>query len=308
VNTAYATSAGDPTPSCGINFGKGVWYSFTSLTSGLVTISTCGSDFDTVLQVYAGSCGALSDVACNDDSGPACATKQASVSFLATGGTRYLILAGGYGGATGNLRVMVAATLLPSNDRCSGAIAMTAGTLYGVNTANATSTGDPTPVCQANFGHGVWYSFTPPISGPVFISTCGSDFDTVVQVYTGACGSLTPLGCNDDGGPACASVAASVRFMGTAGTTYWILAGGYGGKSGNLGIISDVEPTLAITRQGTNVVVSWPTSANGFYLQWATNLSPPVSWTYAWPVQVLGSNYVATNAASGAASFYRLKK
>src|SRR5439155_23301757 len=117
---------------------------------------------------------------------------------------------------------------------CSAAIAMTAGKTYKINTANATSTGDPTPGCQGSFGKGVWYTFTPSASGMVTVSTCGSTFDTVLAVYTGSCGSLTPLACNDDNGPACATSQASVSFSATSGTTYFILAGGSGSASGNL--------------------------------------------------------------------------
>jgi hypothetical protein len=126
----------------------------------------------------------------------------------------------------------------PGNDSCSGALSMTAGTTYTLNTATATPTNDPTPTCEGTFGKGVWYSFTPSASGTVTISTCGSDFDTALAVYTGSCGSLTEIACNDDSGPACATSQASVSFSGTAGTTYRILAGGHGGASGNLSILA----------------------------------------------------------------------
>src|SRR6266702_307162 len=129
-------------------------------------------------------------------------------------------------------------TAPPSNDPCSGAIAMTAGTTYTVNTTYATSTGDPTPVCQGSFGRGVWYTYTPASSGTVTISTCGSDFDTVVAVYSGSCGSLTPVACNDNSGPSCATSRASVSFFGVSGTTYFILAGGAAAASGNLSIVA----------------------------------------------------------------------
>ena len=56
-----------------------------------------------------------------------------------------------------------------------------AGATRTANTANATSTGDPTPTCVSNFGKGVWYSFTPTTNAKVTISTCGSDFDTVLR-------------------------------------------------------------------------------------------------------------------------------
>jgi hypothetical protein len=78
------------------------------------------------------------------------------------------------------------------------------------------------------------------VSASMTISTCGSDFNTVLAVYTGSCGSLTPVpgACNNGNGPACSGQNASVSFSAVAGTTYWILAGGNNGQTGNLSIIA----------------------------------------------------------------------
>jgi hypothetical protein len=43
------------------------WYQFSVPRNGQVTISTFGSNYDTVLAVYEGSCGQLQKLACNDD-------------------------------------------------------------------------------------------------------------------------------------------------------------------------------------------------------------------------------------------------
>lgn len=141
---------------------------------------------------------------------------------------------------------VTAVSVPPTNDTCSGAIAMTAGTTYTLNTASATATGDPTPGCQGSFGKGVWYSYTPSAIGNVTISTCGSSFDTVLAVYTGTCGALTPVACNDDNGPSCASSQASLTFSATGGTTYLVMAGGSGGASGNLNILASGPGGLTI--------------------------------------------------------------
>src|SRR5713101_4211320 len=140
--------------------------------------------------------------------------------------------------------VVVSASPAPPNDQCGSAIAMSQATIYTVNTAGATSTGDPVPSC-GSLGKGVWYTFTPAANSLVTISTCNSDFDTVLAVYTGTCGSLTAVsgGCDDDNGPACTGTNASVAFSGSAGMTYWILAGGYGGASGNLKIVATTSGT-----------------------------------------------------------------
>jgi hypothetical protein len=171
----------------------------------------------------------------------------------------------------------------PANDACGGAIAMTAGTTYQLNTATATATGDPTPSCQGSFGKGVWYSFTPSSDGTVTISTCGSDFDTALAVYTGSCGSLTQIACNDQSGPACAGNQASVSFAGTTGTHYLILAGGSGGASGNLSILATFSGGLRIVPTFDSSITTNPQAAtieatiNSAIAVYQTNFSDPVT-------------------------------
>lgn len=75
---------------------------------GLVTVSTCGSDFDTQLFVY--QVGACSDVVavvgCNDDF----CGEQSEVAFVAERGARYMIVIEGYGTATGNYVLNIGGT------------------------------------------------------------------------------------------------------------------------------------------------------------------------------------------------------
>src|SRR5688572_4063257 len=123
------------------------------------------------------------------------------------------------------------------NDECAGAVILQPNVPFVMSTTNATDTGDSDPACQRNFGGGVWFRFTPANTGTVTISTCGSDFDTVLQVYSGSCDALVPVagGCNDSGGSACpSSVSAFVQFSGIGGQAYWILAGGVSGARGTL--------------------------------------------------------------------------
>jgi len=131
----------------------------------------------------------------------------------------------------------------PANDQCTGAIALTSCDPYTMSTADATSTSDQVPTCVTSFGKGVWFTYTPAADGPITVSTCGSSFDTVLQVYTGNCQALTPVACNNDNGPACGAVQASVTFNGIARTTYYLLAGGFRAASGLLQIrVLDTTP------------------------------------------------------------------
>jgi hypothetical protein len=67
-------------------------------------------------------------------------------------------------------------------------------------------------------------------------------------------------------------------------------------------------PLLGIALSGANVVLSWPTASPGFTLQFTPALiSGSNSWTpAAGPTNILGTNYVVTNAVSAGGGFYRL--
>lgn len=295
VNTATATTTADGAPVCGYNVGKGVWYKITPNVTGIATINTCGSSFDTVLAAYGGTCGAFIDTLCNDDdsscgSGNSSASK---VSFYCTAGVTYYLFAGGYNGASGDLQINASWYVIerPANDACSGAIALASGQTITLNTSTATSDGDPTPACRTSFGKGVWYTFSPAVNGTVNISTCLSDFDTALQVYTGNCGSLVPLsfGCNDDNGASCSTTRASVSFEGTAGTTYRILVGGYGGSSGTLKISATVtgKPIAPVVLEPT-AVTSRTFAANWNPVEGATSYRLDVSTSSSFTTFVSG--------------------
>jgi hypothetical protein len=66
-----------------------------------VTISTIGSNFDTLLAVYTGtSVSALTEVASDHNNG---ANWISQVVFTATAGTRYQIAVDGYFGSSGSI-------------------------------------------------------------------------------------------------------------------------------------------------------------------------------------------------------------
>jgi hypothetical protein len=82
-----ATTAPDD-PSC---FGNNqtVWFSYTPSTNLRLEANTFGSNYDTTLSVYSGIRGALTQIACNDDSN---GTVQSRVRFDATAGTTYYFM------------------------------------------------------------------------------------------------------------------------------------------------------------------------------------------------------------------------
>ncbi|MFM9145507.1 MAG: M12 family metallo-peptidase [Phycisphaerales bacterium] len=130
----------------------------------------------------------------------------------------------------------------PSNDECSGAVDLAAGTT-AFDTTTATNSASAIPsTCNADgtttMAKDVWYRYVPACTGNALVSTCGSaSFDTRLAVYAGSsCPTAgTPvLACNDEGS-GCASGTSRVNFAVNAGATYWVRVGGAtGGGSGSL--------------------------------------------------------------------------
>ncbi len=85
-------------------------------------------------------------------------------------------------------------------------------------------------------GKSVWWTWTAPASGTVTIDTAGSNFDTLLSVYTGtSVSALTSVASNDDDWAA-GLTTSKATFTVTAGTVYQIAVDGYGGVSGNISL------------------------------------------------------------------------
>lgn len=84
-------------------------------------------------------------------------------------------------------------------------------------------------------GSTVWYAYTETSNQTAIADTFGSDYDTVLAVYTGPpqatrFADLTLVTCNDNQG----GLQSEVSFSAQAGTTYYFQVGGRGGAYGNL--------------------------------------------------------------------------
>jgi hypothetical protein len=94
----------------------------------------------------------------------------------------------------------------PVNDDCSNATVLTPGgvfatnSLVGTNQFASASVGAPAPGCASYSGGDVWYSAVVPASGSLTFelnTSVGGITDGAGAVYSGTCGSLVLLGCND---------------------------------------------------------------------------------------------------------------
>jgi hypothetical protein len=232
LNVGATLQAGEPVQ--GSPGGRSVWWTWTAPATGWVAFDTDGSDFDTLLGVYTGSAvNALTYVAWNDDA--AGIYPRSYVVFAAVLGVSYRIVVDGYYGAHGNVRLNWGATAAPTaapfNDRFVDAIVLrgVGGSTSGSN-LNATED-EFEPNHAGNMGgRSVWWVWTAHSGGSVAISTAGSDFDTLLAVYTGsAVSALTHVASNDDYG---GTLQSRVAFTAVAGTTYRIAVDGLRGGTG----------------------------------------------------------------------------
>jgi hypothetical protein len=70
-----------------------------------------------------------------------------------------------------------------------------------IQTIGATRALDDPEIAACNIAPAaatVWYQFTAQASGQLSLDTIGSDYDTVLALWSGPRGNLTPLGCSDD--------------------------------------------------------------------------------------------------------------
>ena len=229
TNTGATAESGEPAGAGTSGEVNSVWWSWTAPTSGYVEVNTIGSDFDTLLAVYTGSTvDDLTLVAANDDA----FDTQSQLLFLAQIGETYHIAVDGYESTTGDIVLKLGTT--PDNDNFNSASVVAGGTVTGGNLAATREGGEPIGAGSSEPVNSVWWSWTASTTGEVQIDTIGSDFDTLLAVYTGtAIDELTQVAANDDFDfPN--SLASRVTFNAEAGTTYHISVDGFLNETGNV--------------------------------------------------------------------------
>ncbi len=213
---------------CDVGGGKTVWWRWTAPQNQITTLSTLGSDFDTVLAVYTGnSVGALTPVICNDDVPGGVYSSE--VIFHAVAGTTYRIAVDGYSGDEGLIALTLAETPPIANNNFVNRAPITGinRTVRGSN-FGATREGAEPFHCGGPGGASVWWTWTAPSNVAVSVSTAGSTYDTILAVYTGSSlGALMSLACADDYIPG-EILSSEVRFSAVGGVTYQIAVEGYG--------------------------------------------------------------------------------
>ena len=220
------------TPSTG---GASVWYRWLAPTTGRVALTTEGSRFDTILAAYTpNSANRLVGIAANDEA--ALGTMTSAIDFAVTAGTGYWFVVEGYQGASGDISLALSYRTRPPNDNFSqGIVLLGANTqTTGDNFGAIKEAGEPNHAGFAG-GRSLWWRWTAPATSRVSLSTAGSNFDTLLAVYTGtAVNALTLVAANDQDSTGTGTSALS--FNAVAGTTYHIAVDGYRDAPGRISL------------------------------------------------------------------------
>jgi hypothetical protein len=241
--TLGATQSMAATPCFG-NPDDDVWFSFEATnTSHVISLLNVvaisgGTSTDMYFQVLSGACDSTASLLCSDPN-------SATVNGLTIGET-YFVRVWSYATTSRQAFDICIGTPPPppANDICGNAFTLTPGNNFVVSaiaTTNISATNDPTdpvPTCDnfnfATNGKDIWYAVEVPASGNITLETRGDGMgnitDTGIQVYSGACGSLTSLGCNTDDGDGNFSLLSLTGL--TPGEILLVRVWGYNGTQG----------------------------------------------------------------------------
>lgn len=222
--TGDVTNATQSQAGCGGgNADDDVWYRFTATAASINVTVTGSADFDAVVQVFSGSCVGLTSIVCQDATFEA-GVETAALTGLTVGQVYFVRVFDYYAGAPTTTTFTICATIpaaAPANDNCAGAISLTQGATCTPITGNNASATQSQAGCQGTAGDDVWFSFVATTTGANLTVVGSAQFDAVVEVFSGTCGSLTSMACIDGDDNRGGTEASSLSGL-TVGQTYYV--------------------------------------------------------------------------------------
>lgn len=213
--TASATRS-SPNPSCNSDNDDDVWFQFICPANGVIIYPEEGALISTggfanmgmeIIDVTAGF-----SASCIPNFGVG-----STSLFSGTAGHVYQIRMWTMGiadRAVFSLCLQEGYGVIPSNDTCAAATALTVGSGACTNpvtgnlfNANVTPslTGNPSCTVSTSLKNDVWYKATVPASGNLVVQTSATHSavnDLILLAYTNNCTNFTQISCNEDGNPA----------------------------------------------------------------------------------------------------------
>jgi hypothetical protein len=292
-------------------------YTFTPASTGNFTITQTSSFGFIDYQFKPVSLGCSSSGwTCIDDLSGA----GTSPSFTLIAGTQYYILLDPEVTTGGSVNFTINCPTPPiTNDEPCNAIALTVNTTCNystyTNSGAAASAGIPDPGCASYSGGDVWFSAVVPAAGVLTVDLqSGVMIDSGMAFYSGACGSLTLLECDDDDSNNGAMSTISMTGL-TPGQTIYIRVWEFGNNNnGTFGICattpscpapSDLYATIL---NATSATINWnnttPPSSNGYQYYITTTNTPPTPGSTPTGSTAAGVNGVTLTGLVAGQAYY----
>jgi hypothetical protein len=182
-----------------------LWYKFVAQTPNpTINLSSIGSAFTNPgMELLSGSCGSQTAIYCG--------TTSIAANYLTPGTTYYIRVYSTSGTAPTsgtnagfNICVVDPVSAPPFNDDCANAINIPIwntcnnvnGNIAGATLSSGVSLSLP---CTGTVAYDIWYKFTAVnTTATVSLSGLGANFTSAgLQVFSGTCGSLSPIGCSN---------------------------------------------------------------------------------------------------------------
>jgi hypothetical protein len=161
-----------------------------------------------------------------------------------------------------------------------------------------------------------WFAYQPPVAGLAKLDTDGSDFDTVLAVYTyeepfTSYASLVPVNCDNNGGPN--GLTSRVEFTAAPDRTYLVVVDSANGTRGivhlNYRLVTDLTPPpLAARWANGRPVFSFPTALGSRYKLETVPALGDTNWAPLSVANGTGESLSFTNPpATNEAGFFRVR-
>ncbi|MFT3697159.1 MAG: hypothetical protein QM831_28715 [Kofleriaceae bacterium] len=230
VDMTYATDdVGKPsnpqnnTP-CGLDGGRDVFYKIHLPANEAVYVDTFGSNFDTIVRIYHGSCmepSTPNSVVCHDN---ACQTKQTQYIWDLGAGDNCIVVDQNSSAETSGMMVMHVERAGRTG------IALDTSQATGSVTGNTATASDQQTGTCAFAGNDIGYHFTecPGQSQTITATTCNAalTFDSALYAVQDNAKFGTELVCNDDAAGGCAANnlgASTITFQAKGAHPFWII-------------------------------------------------------------------------------------
>jgi hypothetical protein len=200
----------DPGSSCGW-WDRTLWYAFTPAETMWMQADPYPGSYDSVIAVYTGARGALTEVACRSDW-----YMGEPLRFLAQGGTTYYFMLSPTWYDTWVTLNLSQAPPPPQGDDFDDPIVITELPFGGSADMTGMTRADDDPGC-GDWYPTIWYAYTPPADAYLEVDTAG-DWYTAISIYTGTRGTLNQIACLTDWG-----MGETFSFAATGGETYYFM-------------------------------------------------------------------------------------